>query len=198
MHNKLIAGVDEAGRGPLAGPVVAAAVIFHSDRIPEGLRDSKKLSEKRREALSEQIRQTALAWSFGRCEVSEIDEFNILQASLIAMERAVAALSVAPDHVLVDGNRLPRFECTAEAIVKGDTKIAEISAASIIAKVERDQEMMVLHERFPEYGFDRHKGYPTAHHRNALMQYGVTEHHRQSYRPVQEALSEFAGELRHG
>ncbi len=198
MHDKLIAGVDEVGRGPLAGPVVAAAVIFHPDRIPEGLKDSKKLSEKRREALSEQIREVALAWALGRCEVSEIDEFNILQASLVAMERAVAALSVAPDHVLVDGNRLPRFECTAEAIIKGDSKIAEISAASIIAKVERDQEMMALHEQFPEYGFDRHKGYPTAHHRDALMQFGVTAHHRQSYRPVQEALSQFAGELRHG
>jgi ribonuclease HII len=188
MQPELIAGIDEVGRGPLAGPVIAAAVILDPARIPEGLADSKKLSEKRREQLAGQIRDSALSWALGRCEVSEIDDINILQASLLAMKRAVEALDVQPVHALVDGNKLPDLACTAEAIVQGDSKVAAISAASIIAKVARDAEMLELHERYPQFGFDQHKGYPTAAHREALIEHGPCPEHRRSYRPVREAL----------
>lgn len=188
MQPELIAGIDEVGRGPLAGPVIAAAVILDPDRMPEGLADSKKLSERRRQQLAEDIRQNAVCWALGRCEASEIDEINILQASLLAMSRAVQALTVQPNHALVDGNKLPDLPCTAEAIIKGDTKVPVISAASILAKVERDAEMLVLHERYPQFGFDQHKGYPTAQHRSILIEQGPCAEHRRSFRPVREAL----------
>ncbi|GAB6039889.1 ribonuclease HII [Endothiovibrio diazotrophicus] len=184
----LIAGVDEVGRGPLAGPVVTAAVILDPERPIEGLADSKKLSEKRREALAEVIRERALAWSLGRAEVEEIDRLNILQATLLAMQRAVAALDPAPEHVLVDGNRCPRLACTVEAVVGGDGSVAAISAASILAKVARDREMAVLDARYPGYGLAGHKGYPTKAHREALTRLGVTPIHRRSFGPVARLL----------
>ncbi len=187
MRN-LIAGVDEVGRGPLAGPVVAAAVILDPDNPINGLTDSKKLSEKKREALFEEIKSKALAWSLGRCEAEEIDTINILQASMVAMERAVAALNPEPNHVLVDGNKLPNFSMSAEAIIQGDLTEPAISAASIIAKVTRDREMVELDATFPGYGFAKHKGYPTKQHREALLKLGLTPIHRKSYAPVQKLL----------
>ncbi|WP_456448085.1 ribonuclease HII [Thiolapillus sp.] len=183
-----ICGVDEVGRGPLAGPVVAAAVILDPAQPISGLDDSKKLTEKRREALFEEIRNKALAWSLGRAEVEEIDRINILQASLLAMQRAVEALPVSPDHALVDGNKLPVLSCSAEAIVGGDGSVACISAASIMAKVSRDREMFVLDQRYPGYGLARHKGYPTKAHLEALAALGVTEIHRCSFGPVRRLL----------
>lgn len=197
MQPELIAGIDEVGRGPLAGPVIAAAVILDPAHIPEGLADSKKLSARRREHIADEIRRHALCWALGRCEAAEIDQINILQASLLAMSRAVQALSIQPVHALVDGNKLPELPCTAEAIVKGDSKVPAISAASILAKVERDAEMMTLHERFPQFGFDQHKGYPTVIHRAAIIEYGPCEEHRRSFRPVREALErqQMVGEL---
>ncbi|MES9936978.1 MAG: ribonuclease HII [Sedimenticola sp.] len=185
---RLIAGVDEVGRGPLAGPVVAAAVILDPDTVIEGLADSKKLTEKRRELLDEEIKRSALAWSLGRAEVHEIDELNILQASLLAMQRAVEGLSVPPHHALVDGNRCPRLHCTAEAVVGGDNSVPVISAASIIAKVARDREMVALDEQYPGYGLARHKGYPTKVHMEALATLGVSEIHRRSFGPVKRLL----------
>ncbi len=185
---RLVAGVDEVGRGPLAGPVVAAAVILDPARPIAGLADSKILSERRREALVELIEERALAWCLGRAEVEEIDSINILQASLLAMQRAVAGLQIAPDHVLVDGNRCPVLSCTSEAIIKGDTKIAEISAASILAKVARDHEMVEMDRRYPGYGLAGHKGYPTAAHISALRELGPTVIHRRSFKPVRELL----------
>ncbi len=185
----LIAGVDEAGRGPLAGPVVAAAVILDPARPIDGLRDSKRLSERQREALFTLITDRALAWSLGRAEAAEIDAINIFQATLLAMQRAVAGLAVKPERVQVDGNQCPRLGLPTEAIVKGDSKIAAISAASILAKVTRDREMHDLHRRFPQYGFDQHKGYPTAAHRERLLEFGVADCHRRSFRPVAEALA---------
>ena len=182
------AGVDEVGRGPLAGPVVAAAVILNPERPIPGLADSKKLSEKRREQLAVEIREHALAWSLGRAEVEEIDRINILQASLLAMQRAVAGLQLAPQLVLIDGNRCPSLEYPAEAIVKGDSLVASISAASIIAKVSRDQEMRDLDKEFPGYGLASHKGYPSKKHLQALNTLGVTDIHRRSYAPVRRAL----------
>lgn len=184
----LTAGVDEVGRGPLAGDVVAAAVILDAERPIEGLNDSKKLSEKRREALAGQIRENALSYCVARASVEEIDSLNILQASLLAMTRAVRGLSVAPQLVLVDGNRLPKWEYTARAIVGGDGRVEAIAAASILAKVTRDREMCALDLRFPDYGFAAHKGYPTAQHLAALKRHGVTDVHRRSYGPVRQLL----------
>ena len=185
-----LAGVDEVGRGPLAGPVVAAAVILDPDRPVEGLKDSKKLSERRREYLAELIRERALAWSLGRAEVHEIDRINILQASLLAMQRAVAALSLAPELVLVDGNRCPRLDYPSRAVVRGDALVPAISAASIIAKVSRDREMVELDSRYPGYGLAKHKGYPSKVHLAALQTLGVTAVHRRSYAPVRRLLEE--------
>ncbi|MFT4465166.1 MAG: ribonuclease HII [Sodalis sp. (in: enterobacteria)] len=184
----LIAGVDEVGRGPLVGAVVTAAVILDPARPVTGLADSKKLSEKRREALYEDITRCALTWSVGRAEAYEIDQINIFQATLLAMQRAVAGLAVAPDFVLVDGNRCPLLPMPSQAVVKGDSRVAEISAASIIAKVTRDREMAALHLQFPEYGFAQHKGYPTAFHLEKLALHGATVHHRRSFAPVRRLL----------
>ncbi len=187
----LICGVDEVGRGPLAGAVVAAAVILDPERPIEGLADSKKLSEKRREQLSLEIREKALAWSLGRAEVEEIDRINILQASLLAMRRAVEGLSRTPGHALIDGNRVPDgLACTARAIVGGDASEPAIAAASIIAKVARDQEMVELADRFPGYGLEKHKGYPTRMHIEALQTLGVTVIHRRSFGPVRRMLAD--------
>ena len=182
----LVAGVDEVGRGPLAGPVIAAAVILRGHG-PEGLRDSKKLTAKRRVALAEEIRATALAWSLGRAEVSEIDSLNILRAAHLAMQRAVRGLSSRPEAVLVDGNLLPSLPLPAVAITKGDDRIAAISAASIIAKVARDEEMALLAEVYPGYGLERHKGYATAEHLRALNALGPTPEHRLSFAPCRQA-----------
>ncbi len=182
-----MAGVDEVGRGPLAGAVIAAAVILDPNRWINGLADSKVLTEKKRVALDVEIRQNAYAWSIGRAEVHEIDEINILQASLLAMQRAVESLPVAPEHLKIDGNKClngTRVNCTMEAIIKGDSKVAAISAASIIAKVARDNEMVELDKQYPEYGFAEHKGYPTKMHREALIKYGATSIHRTSFKPV--------------
>jgi len=184
------AGVDEVGRGPLAGPVVAAAVILDPHRPVEGLKDSKKLSERRREELAGLIRERALAWSLGRAEVYEIDDINILQASLLAMQRAVAALSLAPELVLVDGNRCPRLDYPSQAVVRGDALVPAISAASIIAKVSRDREMIELDSSYPGYGLAKHKGYPSKAHLAALQTLGVTPVHRRSYAPVRRLLEE--------
>ena len=186
----LVAGVDEVGRGPLAGPVIAAAVILDPRRPIEGLADSKQLSEKRREQLSTIIQQQALAWSLGRAEVEEIDRINILQASLLAMQRAVAGLSCRPTMALVDGNKLPQLDCPAESIIKGDSKVPAISAASIIAKVARDREMLELDTKYPGYGLAKHKGYPTRVHLLALEELGISQIHRRSYKPVKRFLPE--------
>ncbi|PYG03820.1 MULTISPECIES: ribonuclease HII [unclassified Thioalkalivibrio] len=184
-----VAGVDEVGRGPLAGPVVAAAVILPEGFYAPGLTDSKKLTARRREALDEQIRDGALAWALGRAEAGEIDRLNIHRATLLAMQRAVQALDPAPAHLLVDGRFTPEGPWTAEARVGGDGSVAAISAASVIAKVARDGELRALHEQWPEYGFDRHAGYPTAAHRAALEQHGPCPEHRRSYGPVARALA---------
>lgn len=184
----LICGVDEAGRGPLAGPVYAAAVILDQTHPIAGLTDSKKLSEKRRDALALEIRQHASTWAIAQASAAEIDELNILQASLLAMRRAVEALSVVPHEVLVDGLYCPDTGLPSRAIVKGDGSVAEISAASILAKTARDAAMLQLHERYPQYGFDGHKGYPTAAHLEALRLHGVSCEHRRSFRPVRELL----------
>ena len=183
----IVAGCDEVGRGPLAGDVVAAAVIL-GDYIPEGLADSKKLSEKKRERLFPEIQNHAVAFGVGRASVSEIDELNILNASLLAMKRAVDALSIRPDHVLVDGNKLPTWDYSAEAVVGGDGTIPAISAASILAKVTRDQELIALDEEYPEYGFAKHKGYPTAQHMAAIKAHGVLPIHRRSFDPIARLL----------
>lgn len=180
----LVAGVDEAGRGPLAGPVVAAAVILDPGRPIDGLNDSKRLTARQRDRLDEAIRTRALAWALGRAEVEEIDRLNILRATLLAMQRAVAALDPAPRRVLVDGDRCPRLGCPAQAIVKGDQKVAAIAAASILAKVARDREMAQLDALYPGYGLARHKGYPTRDHVEALRRLGATPAHRRSFSPV--------------
>ncbi|MGS0681161.1 ribonuclease HII [Shewanella sp. 125m-7] len=182
------AGVDEVGRGPLIGNVVTAAVILDPSNPIEGLNDSKKLSEKKRELLFEQIQQKALSVSVGSASPVEIDELNILHATMLAMQRAVAGLSIKPSSVLVDGNRSPDFGVESHAIIKGDGLIDAISAASIIAKVIRDREMDVLAAQYPEYGFDKHKGYPTKAHFEALAKHGVLPEHRKSFRPVREAM----------
>ncbi|AGO56694.1 ribonuclease HII [Serratia plymuthica 4Rx13] len=184
----LIAGVDEVGRGPLVGAVVTAAVILDPARPIIGLADSKKLSEKRRLALYDEIVEKALSWSLGRAEPEEIDRLNILHATMLAMQRAVAGLHIAPDMVLIDGNRCPKLPMRSQAVVKGDSRVAEISAASILAKVTRDREMTELDREFPDYGFAQHKGYPTAFHLERLAVLGATEHHRRSFAPVRRAL----------
>lgn len=184
----LICGVDEAGRGPLAGPVSAAAVILDPARPIEGLADSKKLSEKQRDLLAPIIRERALAWAVAYAEVEEIDALNILQATLLAMRRAVLALPVRPHQLMVDGLYCPQTDIPSEAIVKGDSKVAAISAASILAKTARDELMLRLHAQYPQYGFDGHKGYPTAAHVAALREHGVSEVHRRSFKPVRDAL----------
>lgn len=183
-----LAGVDEVGRGPLAGPVVAAAVILDPGRQIDGLADSKKLSERRRESLAEIIKKDALAWALGRAEVDEIDQLNILQASLLAMQRAVQALPVAAEHALVDGIHCPELTCRAEAVIKGDSRVPAISAASILAKVARDREMIALDRRYPGYGLAQHKGYPTKAHILALETLGVSTIHRRSFGPVKRLL----------
>ena len=188
MSESLVCGVDEVGRGPLAGPVVAAAVILDPMQPIDGLADSKQLSEKRREILCQEIREQALYWSIGRAEVVEIDRINILQASLLAMQRAVAGLPVVPHEALVDGNRVPELQCRARAIVGGDACEPCISAASIIAKVTRDHEMVALDAAYPGYGLARHKGYPTRQHIDALAVLGVTEVHRRSFAPVRKLM----------
>lgn len=180
----LICGVDEAGRGPLAGPVFAAAVILDEQRPITGLADSKKISEKKRDKLAAEIRQHALAWAIGRAEVEEIDRINILQASMLAMKRAVEGLSILPIKALIDGLHCPPLAMLAEAIVKGDASVAQISAASILAKTARDAEMLKLHQIYPQYGFDCHKGYGTAAHLAALQRYGASPIHRLSFAPV--------------
>ena len=185
---QLVAGVDEAGRGPLAGPVIAAAVILDANSPIDGLTDSKQLSETRREQLAATIKRYALAWAVGRSEVEEIDAINILQASMLAMQRAVASLPISPEHVLVDGNRCPNFQCKATAIVKGDLLVPAISAASIIAKVTRDNEMIQLDQQYPGYGLLGHKGYPTKKHLEALHRLGVSPIHRRSFGPVKKLL----------
>jgi len=184
----LIAGVDEAGRGPLAGPVVAAAVILDELNPIVGLADSKKLTALKRERLYDEIRAKALCCSIAEATVEEIDELNILQATLLAMRRAVEGLRLKPTKVLVDGNRLPVLDVLAEAIVKGDSKVQAISAASILAKVHRDRWCQELHAQYPQYGFDGHKGYGTAAHLQALKEFGATPWHRKSFAPVAEVL----------
>lgn len=183
-----IAGVDEVGRGPLVGDVVTAAVILDPAQPINGLNDSKKLSEKKRLALLPEIQAKALAWSVGRCSPSEIDQLNIFQATMLAMQRAVAGLAIQPDLVLVDGNKVPKLPMAAEAVVKGDLRVAQISAASIIAKVVRDQEMAELDLLYPQFGFAQHKGYPTKAHFAAIDQHGVIDQHRRSFSPVKRAL----------
>lgn len=189
----LIAGVDEAGRGPLAGPVVTAAVILDPMRPIDGLRDSKKLTEASRERLAAEIKERALDWSVAHATVEEIDELNILQATMLAMKRAISGLTVRPSLVLVDGNRVPRIDLPVNAIIQGDDKIAAISAASIIAKTTRDHWLEELDERYPEYGFAKHKGYGTKEHLEALAKYGPLPVHRKSFGPVKQAI-----ELRRG
>jgi ribonuclease HII len=184
-----VAGVDEVGRGPLAGPVVAAAVILHPQHPIDGLADSKKLSEKRREALDYEIREKSLCWALGRAEPKEIDRINILQASLLAMQRAVTALTVRPGLALIDGNRAPQLPCRVQTIVGGDAVEPAISAASIIAKVARDREMVELDLRYPGYGLAKHKGYPTRQHIAALQELGVSKIHRRSFGPVRRLLT---------
>ncbi len=188
----LVAGVDEAGRGPLAGPVVAAAVILDDLQPIRGLADSKALTAKRRERLYDEIRARALCCSVAQASVDEIDRLNILQATMLAMRRAVDGLRLPPHRVVVDGNRVPVLPMPVEAIVKGDAKVAAISAASILAKVTRDRLCAELHERFPHYGFDGHKGYPTPEHLAALREHGPCPEHRRSYAPVRACLGDGA------
>ena len=185
----LVCGIDEAGRGPLAGTVVAAAGILDPLRPIAGLNDSKKLSEKKRDALAVLIRERAVAWFVASASVEEIDRLNILHATMLAMQRAVAGLSVRPTGAMVDGNRCPKLDVPCEAIVRGDGKIASIAAASILAKTVRDAEMLDLHSQYPMYGFDRHMGYPTAAHFKALEEHGASPVHRRSFGPVARQLS---------
>lgn len=188
-NTSLIAGVDEVGRGPLVGAVVTAAVILDPNQPIVGLADSKKLSEKRRLILAEEIKAKARCWALGRAEPDEIDQLNILHATMLAMQRAVAALTIQPDFVLVDGNRIPSLPMPAQAVVKGDSLVAEISAASILAKVARDQEMDELDKRYPAYQFAKHKGYPTQLHLEKLAELGAIPQHRKSFAPVARALA---------
>ena len=187
-EHELIAGVDEAGRGPLAGPVVAAAVVLDPRAPIDGLRDSKQLTAPGRERLAALIRERAYAWSLGRADAGDIDRINILQATLLAMMRAVAGLPTCPDRVLVDGLHCPRLPCSVEAVVGGDRHFASISAASILAKVTRDAEMVELDNHYPQFGFRRHKGYPTREHREALRRHGPCPFHRRSFAPVRAAI----------
>ena len=190
MHGNLICGVDEAGRGPLAGPVYAAAVILGPEFNAEGLRDSKKLSESKRYFLAEQIKKNALAWTVGICSADEIDELNIHQATLLAMQRAIKALNIHTSiKIMVDGLFCPQVDFSCEAIVKGDDKVAEISAASIIAKTERDLKMIEIDKAYPAYQFKKHKGYPTKLHIEMIKSHGLCEHHRKSFSPIKEMLA---------
>ena len=189
LPNDLLCGVDEAGRGPLCGPVVAAAVILDPARPIVGLADSKKLSEKRRNALAIEIREKALAWCIAEASVAEIDRLNILHATMLAMQRAVAGLSVVPGRVQVDGNHCPRLDVPCEAVVKGDSLVAEISAASILAKTARDALLVELDRRYPQYGLAGHKGYPTAAHLAALKAHGACEIYRTSFGPVRAIIA---------
>ncbi len=189
LPNDLLCGVDEAGRGPLCGPVVAAAVILDPARPIAGLADSKKLSEKRRNALAIEIREKALAWCIAEASVAEIDRLNILHASMLAMQRAVAGLAIVPTRVQVDGNRCPRLDVPSEAVVKGDSLVAEISAASILAKTSRDALLVELDRRYPQYGLAGHKGYPTAAHLAALKAHGACEIYRTSFGPVRAIIA---------
>jgi len=188
-----VAGVDEAGRGPLAGPVVAGAVILDPHNPIDGLQDSKRLTAARRELLYEEIQEKALAWAVASADVGEIDRINILQATMLAMQRAVEALQPTAQHALIDGNRCPLLACPAQAIVKGDSRVAAISAASIMAKVTRDREMLSLDLQYPGYGLARHKGYPSKAHIEALENLGVTPIHRRSYAPVRRVMERQAG-----
>jgi ribonuclease HII len=188
-QNFLVAGVDEAGRGPLAGPVLAAAVILDPLRPINGLADSKILSERKRDSLSEIIKAVALSWSVGAASIEEIDEFNILQATLLAMQRAVNGLAIQPDEVLIDGNRLPDLLIPAQAIVKGDSKVKVIGAASILAKVERDRIMVDYHKKYPAFSFHLHKGYGTQQHLTEIEQLGILPVHRKTFNPVKTMLS---------
>lgn len=193
-QGQLLAGVDEVGRGPLAGDVVTAAVILDPQKPIAGLDDSKKLSEAKREVLFQEVQENALCWAIGRASVAEIDKYNIFQATMMAMVRAVNGLSLAPEYVVIDGNKVPKgMPCPASAIVKGDGRIRVISAASIIAKVTRDREMLELDKKYPMYGFKEHKGYPTKQHLEALKKHGVIDQHRRSYGPVQKAMAEKPG-----
>ena len=193
MPRGRVAGVDEAGRGPLAGPVVAAAVILDDNNPVEGLRDSKRLTAARRDRLFDEIREKALAWSVASASVAEIDTINILQATLVAMQRAVDGLLPKAEFVFIDGNRCPALACPTQAVIKGDDRVAAISAASIIAKVTRDREMQSLDEQYPGYGLAQHKGYPSKAHLAALESLGITDIHRRSYAPVRKMLEKSAG-----
>jgi ribonuclease HII len=186
----LLAGVDEVGRGPLAGDVVTAAVILDPSKPIEGLNDSKKLTEKKRESLFDVICEQAMSWSIARASVDEIDQINILQASLLAMKRAVEGLPIQPEYVLVDGNKIPVWSYSAEAVVKGDSRVEAIAAASILAKVTRDREMKAFDTLYPGYDFGKHKGYPTQAHRDAIKRLGITPIHRKSYGPVNEIIEQ--------
>ena len=188
FHHALVCGVDEAGRGPLAGPVVAAAVILDPARPIMGLADSKQLSARKRERLAQSIRSYARSWAVASASVEEIDTLNILRATLLAMSRAVKALTIDPKLVLVDGTHCPALDCPARVVVRGDESVPEISAASILAKVARDAEMLELHQLHPEYGFDQHKGYPTVAHLAALRAHGVSQVHRRSFGPVRAVM----------
>jgi len=188
IGSRVMAGVDEVGRGPLAGPVIAAAVILDPEQPIQGLMDSKKISERKRILLALEIQKKSMAWAVGRAEHDEIDSINILQASLLAMKRAIESLAIEPELVLVDGIHCPDISCNVDAIIKGDNKIPAISAASIIAKVARDNEMIALDSQYPGYGFSQHKGYPTRMHIAALKELGVSSIHRKSFAPVKKLL----------
>lgn len=188
MEIEWVAGVDEAGRGPLAGPVMAAVVVLDPVRPVEGLADSKQLTPEQRDELYGQITSNALAWAVAHATVEEIDSINILQATMLAMRRAVVSLPRIPAKVLIDGNRCPQLNCAAETIIKGDALVPAISAASILAKVTRDRWMLELHRRYPQYGFDRHKGYSTAEHIESLERHGPCPQHRRSFEPVARLL----------
>lgn len=188
LDDDLICGVDEAGRGPLAGPVFAAAVILDPMRTIDGLRDSKKLTEAKRDALAIEIKAYALSWSIAQCSEEEIDTLNILQATMLAMRRAIEGLHITPTLALIDGNRCPVMTVRGEAIIKGDDKVPAISAASILAKTARDHALGLLHIAYPHYAFDQHKGYPTALHMERLREHGVSPVHRKSYAPVRALL----------
>lgn len=190
LDEDIICGVDEAGRGPLAGPVFAAAVILDPQRPIDGLRDSKKLTEVKRDALAIEIKQHALSWSIAQCSEEEIDSLNILQATMLAMRRAIEGLHIVPTLALIDGNRCPVSSVRSEAIIKGDDKVQAISAASILAKTARDHALGLLHIQYPHYAFDQHKGYPTALHMERLREHGVSPVHRKSYAPVRALLGD--------
>lgn len=191
FNKQLICGVDEAGRGPLAGAVFAAAVILNPAHPIEGLRDSKKLNEAKRNYLTVNIKKYALAWCIAQASEQEIDQLNILQATMLAMRRAVEGLSITPDLALIDGNRSPMLTMASQAIIQGDDKVAAISAASILAKTARDAALIDLHNQYPQYGFDQHKGYPTSLHLTRLREHGVSPVHRRSYAPVRELLNQY-------